>query len=79
MRKFVDNVFSIMFKKSLPGVPVVAQWVKNSTSIYEDVGLIPGFAQWIKNLTLPQSVVQVADSIRNPCCCDCGIGRQLQL
>ena len=29
----------------LPGVSVVAQWVKNLTSIYEDTGLIPGFTQ----------------------------------
>ena len=26
------------------------QWVKNSTSVHEDVGLIPGVTQWIKDL-----------------------------
>ena len=26
------------------GVPTVAQWVKNPTSIHEDVGLIPDLA-----------------------------------
>ena len=29
------------------GVPAVALWVKNPTSIHEDAGLIPGLAQWI--------------------------------
>ena len=27
------------------GVPIVARWVKNPTSIHEDLGLIPGLAQ----------------------------------
>ena len=39
------------------GVPVVAQWVKNPTSILEDVGLIPGLTQRIKDLALPQTEV----------------------
>ena len=30
-------------------VPVVAQWVKNMTSIHEDAGLTPGLTQWVKN------------------------------
>ena len=36
------------------GVPVVAQQVKNSTSILEDAGSISGLSQWIKDLVLPQ-------------------------
>ena len=31
------------------GVPVVAQWLANPTSIHEDTGLIPGLAHWVKN------------------------------
>ena len=30
-----------LLKKSSWGVPIVAQWVKNPTSIYEGAGLIP--------------------------------------
>ena len=29
------------------GVPIVAQQVKNLTSIHEVSGLIPGLAQWV--------------------------------
>ena len=52
----------ILKKKNLLGVPIVVQWVKNPSRIYEDVGSIPNLAQWIKDPALPQGAAQVADT-----------------
>ena len=46
---------SYEFRNCTTGVSVVAQQIKNLTSICEDVGSIPGLPQWIKDLALPQA------------------------
>jgi len=43
----------MLFNNPLVGVPVVAQWLSNPTSIHEDTGLNPGLAPWVKYLALP--------------------------
>ena len=44
-----------IIKYSELGVPIVAQRIKNSKTIREDVGLIPGLVQWVKDLALPKA------------------------
>ena len=62
------------FKDEL-GVPVVAQRVKNSTSIHED----PGLTQWVKGSGKFPHSMWVVDSGQIWRCCGCGTGWHLQL
>ena len=43
----------MLFKNCNLGVPVVAQGVKNPTSIHEDAGSIPDLTQWVKDSAMP--------------------------
>ena len=56
VKEVIENFSNCFTSQSRSfGIPVVAQWIKNPTSIYEDAGLIPDLAQCVKNPALLQA------------------------
>ena len=46
-------IWQLFLKSNKMGVPIVAQQVKNPTSIHEDLDSISGLIHWLKDLALP--------------------------
>ena len=46
-------LYANCIEKEEQGIPIVAWWLTNLTSVRENVGSVPGLVQWIKDLALP--------------------------
>ena len=52
-QSWLCDIFGIVIKKILGGVPVMAQWLTNPPRNHEVVGSVPGLAQWVNHPALP--------------------------
>ena len=66
-----ERIYALKFSV---GVPIVAQWVKNTTSIHEDLGFIPGLVYGLRIWRCHKLQLQVADAAQILRCCGCGCG-----
>ena len=53
MLNTLSRKYYMLNKYYIIRAPIGGSEVMNLTSIYEDVGLIPGLAPWVKDLVLP--------------------------
>jgi len=65
MDHFIKIVQGCLIKQQSPGVPLVAQRLRNQHSVHEAAGLIPGLTQWVKDLALLQMAAQFTDVVES--------------